>query len=281
MALAPGLVDVDGDGQGLRAAAVAGAAHRRRAEVIEADGDTDMGVRGGNGVGGVEPDPAQLGHERLRPGVAGVLLYHAIGAQEVAGDEAGRHAAGARAGDEDVRIVLADAAAQREGIRGGGARVGRIGIEGHVLVDLHQQSMQEAERVVVGLRPQVVGERPHLRIDLGQRGGAQEEVRRKALVRSLQDAAGVMGFDQALDIDGEIGDRAMGQDMSDVAVGVLMHLHPRVGGDEDLPVGDILPVIAARRHADDLDHAGGGRLVAIGGRMGDTQAHDRDVTSGS
>ena len=90
----------------------------------------------------------------------------------------------------------------------------------------------------------------------------------------LQHAAGVVGLDQALDIDGEIGDRPLGQHMRDIAEGVLMHVQPRIGGDVDLPFGDILPVMAAGRHPQDLDDAGGRRLVAIAGGMGNSQAHE-------
>jgi hypothetical protein len=35
-----------------------------------------------------------------------------------------------------------------------------------------------------------------------------------------------VGLDQALDRDGEIGERPVGQDMRDIAEGVLMHIEP-------------------------------------------------------
>ena len=65
--------------------------------------------------------------------------------------------------------------------------------------------------------------------------------------------------------------------MGDIAERVLMHVEPRIGGDVDLPFGDILPVMAARRHPQDLNHAGGRRLVAIAGGMGNSQAHELPV----
>ena len=74
-------------------------------------------------------------------------------------------------------------------------------------------------------------------------------------------------------MDGEVGDRPVGQHMRDVAERVLMHVEAGVGGDVDLPFGDILPVMAAGRHAQDLDHARGRGLVAIAGGMGNSQAH--------
>ena len=74
-------------------------------------------------------------------------------------------------------------------------------------------------------------------------------------------------------MDGEIGERAVGQDMRDIAERILMHVEPGIGGDVDMPFGDILPVMAARRHPQDLDHARGLGLVAIAGGMGNSQAH--------
>ena len=66
----------------------------------------------------------------------------------------------------------------------------------------------------------------------------------------------------------------MRQHMGDVAERILMGVEPGIGGDVDMPFGDVLAVMAARRHAQNLDHAGGGRLVAIAGGMGDAQAHE-------
>ena len=87
LAGAAGLLDLDRDRQRFRAAAVASAADGRGAEVIEADGDTGMGVGSADAVGGVEADPAEVGHIGFRPGVAGLLVDSAIRAQEMPGDE--------------------------------------------------------------------------------------------------------------------------------------------------------------------------------------------------
>src|SRR5713101_527631 len=62
--------------------------------------------------------------------------------------------------------------------------------------------------------------------------------------------------------------------MRDIAERILMHVQPRIGGDIDLPFGDVLPVMTARRHPQDLNYASGRRLVAIAGGMGNSQAHD-------
>src|SRR5205814_3841961 len=72
------LFDLDRHGEGFHAAAISGTAHRRPAEVVEPDGDAGMRVGGGDAVSGIETDPAEIGHERLRPGVAGLLMHHAV-----------------------------------------------------------------------------------------------------------------------------------------------------------------------------------------------------------
>ena len=172
-----------------------------------------------------------------------------------------------------MRVVLAHAALAGEGFHGRGAAVGGILVEGHVLVDLHHQRMQEAEHVAIGLRTQLTGKGRHRRIDLGQFGRTQKQARRKALVGAAQHAAGVMGLDQAFDIDGEIADRAMGQHVRDIAERILVHIEPGIGRDVDLPFGDVLPVMAARRHAQNLDHTGSPGFIAIAGGMGNSQAH--------
>ena len=133
--------------------------------------------------------------------------------------------------------------------------------------------MQEAEHVVAGFGAQLAPKSRHRRIDLGEVGRAQKQAGRKALVGAAQHAAGVVGFDQAADIDGELGDRAMGQHVGDVAKSVLVDVEAGIRGDVDLPFGDVLPVMAAGRHPQDLDHAGRWRIVAVAGGMGDLQTH--------
>ena len=86
------LVDADGDRQRFAAAAVARAAHRRGAEIVEPDRDPHMGVGGANAVGRIEADPAEVRDIGLRPGVAGLLRGDAVGAVEMAADVARRNA---------------------------------------------------------------------------------------------------------------------------------------------------------------------------------------------
>src|SRR5258708_4947380 len=106
LALPPGVIDLDRYRQGFGAAAIAGAAHRRRAEIIQPDGDARMRVGGADPVCRIEADPAEVRHERLGPGVAGLLIDHAVGAQEMAADEAGPPAPRARPAHEDIPVLL-------------------------------------------------------------------------------------------------------------------------------------------------------------------------------
>src|SRR5471030_2420948 len=114
------LVDMHGYLERFAATAKAGAAHRRRAEVVQADRDPHMGFGNPNPVGRVEADPAEVLDKGFDPGVAGVLRGHAVDAVEMSADIARRDAELARRRDEDVGEVLADAAPQREGFRRGG-----------------------------------------------------------------------------------------------------------------------------------------------------------------
>ena len=91
-----GLVDIYGHFELFAAAAEAGAAHRRGAQVIEADRHPHMGLTGADAIGGVEADPAEVLDIDLGPGVAGLLGGDAVGAPEMAADIARRNTERAR-----------------------------------------------------------------------------------------------------------------------------------------------------------------------------------------
>ena len=111
-------------------------------------------------------------------------------------------------------------------------------------------------------------------IRLGQSGAAQEQARRKPLQRSAHDAVGILRFDLAFDRDAELGERTVdGEHMRAVAEGVVVSIEPRVTGNVDPPVDDILAVVIARSQPQHLDDAGGRRLVAMNDAVGDAQSH--------
>src|SRR3979490_3360816 len=99
---------MDLDRARLARAAVAGAAQRSCPEVVQADGDPDMGVGGAESVCAVEGDPAKLRDVGLGPGVAGILLAHPVVAMEIAADIACRNSEAAAGRDEDVAEILAN-----------------------------------------------------------------------------------------------------------------------------------------------------------------------------
>ena len=108
-----------------------------------------------------------------------------------------------------------------------------------------------------------------------ERGLAQEQAGRKTLDRAADDAFGILGVDLAFDRDRQFAKRSLGgEGMGDVAEGVLVLVQQAILRQVDAPVYHILPVVIARREAQHLDHAGGRRVVAIGGRVGNTNSHE-------
>ena len=132
-----------------------------------------MALAGDEPVGGVEADPAEVGHEDLDPGVGGggagavvVLVVVAVG--EVSGDVAGGEVElGPDEGDHDVGEVLADALAGFEGVVDGGVDVGGAGDVVEIAEDALVELVQEHERVVAAADVEVMGEL------VEERGGAQ------------------------------------------------------------------------------------------------------------
>ena len=90
------------------------------------------------------------------------------------GDEARRDATAARAGDKDMRVILAHPALAGERLDRRGAAIGGVFIERHVLVDLHHQRMQKSEHLGFGFGSQLARKRRHGGVDFGQRRRAQE-----------------------------------------------------------------------------------------------------------
>ena len=114
LALTANLADPHRDVERLAAAAKAGAADGRGAEIIQTDRDADMGVGRADAIGCVKGDPTEVRYVSLGPGVAGLLIGHTVVALEMAADVASRNPNAPRRRDEDMREVLAHAALQRE-----------------------------------------------------------------------------------------------------------------------------------------------------------------------
>jgi hypothetical protein len=140
-------------------------------------------------------------------------------------------------------------------------------------VQAREQCVQHRQRVVA-LAAHLAGEIRDRAVDLGQRGGAQIEARRKPLDRAAHDPGGVLHVDFALDMHAERVERAFGGErMGDVAERVLVHVEAAVLRDVDAPMHDVLAVVIARRQAQRLDHAVDRRVVVVAGLVRDANAH--------
>src|SRR5690348_10205679 len=98
-----------------------------------------MGVGRADAVGRIERDPAETGHEGLGPGMAGVLIGHAVVAAKVAAHITGGDAGAAGSSEKDMGEVLAYAALERVRLSRRRCGVGRIGIE----LNITMQSLEQ------------------------------------------------------------------------------------------------------------------------------------------
>src|SRR5947208_3346706 len=73
------------------------------------------------------------------------------------------------------------------------------------------------------------GEGDDRKIRQGQGGRAQEQARRETFDGALHHAVGVLGFHFAVDVDGELGKRALGgEGVGDVAERILVMIEPAI-----------------------------------------------------
>ncbi len=149
--LVGGLTDPDADIERLAAAAMAAAANRRGAEIIQADRDANMRIGRAHAVRRVEGNPAEAGDESLRPGVTGLLLGDAVAAMKMPADITRRDGEAARSRNEDMTQVLAHATLEREGLGGRGRGDGGTVVIGHVLVQVVEQPMQGRQHIAAGV----------------------------------------------------------------------------------------------------------------------------------
>ena len=109
---------------------------------------------------------------------------------------------------------------------------------------------------------------------------AQEQARRKPLDGAAHHAVGILRLDLAVDFDAQAPQRAVGgENMGEVAEGILVRVKPRVGGNIDAPADHILAFVVARGEPQHLDHARGRRVVAMDDAVGDANAHIGDQRS--
>ena len=160
-------------------------------------------------------------------------------------------------------------------LRGAGPRV--VVVVRHVFVQPVQQRVQFGEHFAAAWRrgrfARIRGSRASACV---KRGVAQEQARRETLDGAAHDAVGVLGLDLAVDLDAQFAERPVGgEHVGDIAERVLMGGKPGVGGDVDAPAHHVLALVVSRRQPQHLDHAGGRRIVAIDGAVGDAQAHVR------
>ena len=86
-----------------------------------------------------------------------------------------------------------------------------------------------------------------------------------------------MRFDLAFDLDAQCFEWSVGgQDVGEIAECILMRIETQIRGYVDPPTDNLLAFVVARCEPQHLDHAGRRRLVAVGGRMSDAQAHIGD-----
>src|ERR1700691_2056751 len=85
-----------------------------------------------------------------------------------------------------------------------------------------------------------------------------------------------MRLDLAYDADTQRFQRLRrAQEMGDVAKRILVRVKPRINGDVDAPIDDVLAFVIARRKPQKLRDRGRGRVEMPDDAVGNTKAHDR------
>ena len=135
--------------------------------------------------------------------------------------------------------------------------------------------METSENVAAVRGADIAGKIADPRVGLRQRCVAQEQVRRKSLDGAAHHPVGVLRLHFAVDLDAQcIEGAGGGEDVGEIAEGVLVRVKPHVGGHIDAPADHILAFVVARGEPQHLDHACGRRVVATEHGLGDAQAHN-------
>ena len=160
----------------LAAAAVIGAAHGRGAEIVEADRDAGMGVGGADArwPGRSRPSRVSARTPRSRRGRRPSAACRRCGRNARTRSGWARRPTRAQAEKMCAKSWQTPRFSLKASLADG-ADVGCAGLEGQVIGDLHQQRVQEVERVAAGFLEQLPRQIDHLVAGFGQRRRAQEE----------------------------------------------------------------------------------------------------------
>src|SRR5215207_5847835 len=109
------------DVQRLGPAPVPAASHGGGPKIIKACRNPHMPLARRDAVGRIDPDPSELRHLHLGPGMPSLLAGDTVRPMKITGNVSGRKRAASRGGDEDVGEILTNPATHREGLcrRGG------------------------------------------------------------------------------------------------------------------------------------------------------------------
>jgi hypothetical protein len=146
-------------------------------------------------------------------------------------------------------------------------------VAGHLVMQCVHQRVHAGKR-----RPRVLGdverEVAQRLVRRGQHRVATKNLGRHAFGGAAHDAGEIIGFDQAADMDRDVGDGAIEREgVGDVAIGILAVAHAAVDGRLDAPGHHMLAVMIARRQAQDLRDVPGRFGIGVGDRMGDPDPH--------
>src|SRR5262249_59171065 len=101
------------------------------------------------------------------------------------------------------------------------------------------------------------------------------------VAHAASDSLRVGGLALALDRNRKLAEWPLGgEHVGDVAEGILVLVEPAIRGDVDAPAHHVLAVMVAWGQPQHLNHAHGGRLVAVARQVREADTHERGRTTG-
>jgi hypothetical protein len=184
-----------------------------------------------------------------------------------------------RGRDEDVAEILADAPAHREGLGGGGRRVGRLGVEDNLPVQGVEEPVQACQGIRVEIADGVAREGADLRVGGGEGRFAQVERVREALDGPADHPMRLGRLDLAGHPDRHLLDRVVGREgVDEIAEAVLARAQAPVDRRLDAPGAHMLTVVVARPQAQDLDELPDRTFVGVVRVVHDADAHGAQLS---